>query len=216
MASDDMDDVFSALAHRLRARGGLTLCDREQGVPEKAGLIAPCKAGRETRHDLNPMSLQQAADRRIARTVADLASAAERDAAVINVSPAGPSHRFTPVIRAAPAAVRALVTDDARTPRWPHVNATARTPWRAGRAIAFFSGGQAMIAGPVPAPEPPHWPEPAAEAAATLTPVPDDFGGDTATARAPTGGGRAALSRLKTLAEAGTRVLMAPPARAAG
>lgn len=102
----DMDEVFKALADpvrrrlldRLHARGGQTLGELCQGldisrqavskhlaVLEAANLVAYRREGRERLHFLNPVPIQEVADRWIgkyqrgtARALADLKQALEQ------------------------------------------------------------------------------------------------------------------------------------------
>lgn len=258
-----MDDIFDALAHpirrgildRLRQRDGQTLSELERdqpvtrfgvmkhlGVLEGAHLIVTRKVGREKLHYLNPLPLQDVADRWIsrfaapfARTLSDLASVAEGRNDKMNN--AAPKHVWETYIRATPEAVWAILTDDEKTPLWQHFNMTSRTEWRKDGAITFFVGDTPMIVGKVLEIEPPRrfvhsfsaqwssdvavdpasrvtWSlEPVGEGACKLILTHDDFGGDTATSRAVGSGWPEALSRLKTLAETGEPFYIAAPGR---
>lgn len=260
-----MDDIFNALAHpvrrglldRLHARDGQTLSELERdqpltrfgvmkhlGVLEDAHLIVTRKVGREKLHYLNPLPIQDIADRWIARfaapfarTLSDLASAAETRE--MFMSAAAPKHVWELYIRATPDKVWAILTDDARTPLWQHFNMTSTTDWRVGGAITFFVGDRAMIVGTILELEPPYrlvhsfsaqwspevagdpasrvtWSiEPVGDAACKLVLTHDEFGGDTMTSRMVTGGWPEALSRLKTLVETGEPFHMPPPVAAA-
>lgn len=255
-----VNDVFGALAHpirralldRLRERDGQTLTELERdqpltrfgvmkhlGVLEDAGLIVTRKLGREKRHYLNPIPIQEIADRWVsrfaapfARSLLDLATAATRET---SMTASGPRHVWEMFIRATPQDVWAILTDDAKTPLWQHFNMTSRTDWVAGGAITFLVGDREMIVGRVLEIEPPRrfvhsfsarWsPEVAGdppsrvtwtlelvgEGACKLTLVHDDFGGDTQTSRMITGGWPEALSRLKTLVETGEAFLLPAP-----
>ncbi|MBR0555132.1 SRPBCC domain-containing protein [Ciceribacter sp. L1K23] len=259
-----MDDIFNALAHpirrdlldRLRERDGQTLGELERdqpvtrfgvmkhlGVLESAHLIVTRKVGREKLHYLNPLPIQEVADRWVsrfaapfARTLSDLATAAEtRDR---TMGAAAPKHVWEMYIRATPEAVWSILTDDEQTPLWQHFNMTSKTEWTEGGAITFLVGDRPMIVGKVVAIEPPRrfvhtfsaqwspdvavdpasrvtWTlEPVGDKACKLTLTHDDFGGETATSKAITGGWPEALSRLKTLAETGEPFHMPPPAMA--
>lgn len=259
-----MDDVFAALAHplrralldRLHAEDGQTLSELERsqpitrfgvmkhlGVLENAHLIVTRRIGREKRHYLNPLPIQEIADRWIARyaqpflrTMSDLKTAVEgKDAAM---APAAPQHVWELFIRATPLAVWTILTDDEKTPLWQHFNMSSVTDWAVGGAITYRVGDAAMIVGEVLAVEPPHrfvhsfraqWSpavaadpasrvtwllEPVGDAACKLTLIHDDFGGETETSKAVVGGWPEALSRLKTLAETGVPFLLPGPAAA--
>ncbi|WP_244421741.1 ArsR/SmtB family transcription factor [Azorhizobium caulinodans] len=254
--SEGMDAVFDALAHpirralldRLRETDGQTLTELERdqpltrfgvmkhlGVLERAHLIVTRKVGREKLHYLNPVPLQQVADRWIsryaapfARTLSDLSHAVDEGAKIMSAS--GPKHVYEHFLRAAPEAVWAILTDDAKTPLWQHFNMTSTTDWRVGGAITFFVEGRPMIVGeilelapptrlvhsfsarwsPDVAGDPPSrvtWELSAIPGGTKLTLTHDNFGGDTATSRAVTGGWPESLSRLKTLVETGTPFL---------
>ncbi|MBX3588991.1 MAG: SRPBCC domain-containing protein [Ramlibacter sp.] len=145
---------------------------------------------------------------------------------------AGPCHKWQLWIRAQPSAVWSILTDDAQTARWQHLNMPSRTDWRAGGDIRFFMGDRAVITGKLIELRPPRhlshtfsaqwspevaadpasrvaWElEPIGQDACRLTLTHSDFGGDTATARAVADGWPEALSRLKTLAETGQPFLL--------
>ncbi|NKN36222.1 helix-turn-helix domain-containing protein [Agrobacterium sp. a22-2] len=259
-----MDDIFHALAHpirrglldRLRERDGQTLSELERdqpvtrfgvmkhlGVLEDAHLVVTRKVGREKLHYLNPLPVQEIADRWIsrfsapfARTLSDLATAAEKRETVM--AAAAPKHVWEMFIRATPQEVWDILTDDEKTPLWQHFNMTSKTEWAAGGAITFFLGDRPMIVGKVLEIVPPskfvhtfsaQWSpdvavDPASRVTWTLEPIGDkackvtlthdDFGGDTATSKAVGGGWPEALSRLKTLAETGEPFYMPAPASA--
>ncbi len=255
-----MDAVFDALAHpirralldRLRQTDGQTLTElgrhqpltrfgvmKHLGVLERAHLIVTRKVGREKLHYLNPVPLQQVADRWIsryaapfARTLSDLSDAIEQGAKIMSTS--GPKYVYEHFLRAEPDAVWAILTDDRQTPLWQHFNMTSTTDWRVGGAITFFVEGREMIVGEIIELVPPtrlvhsfsaRWsPDVASDAPSRVTwelsPAPsgtkltlthDDFGGDTATSRAVTSGWPESLSRLKTLVETGTPFLFPLP-----
>nr|WP_183822712.1 SRPBCC domain-containing protein [Rhizobium cellulosilyticum] len=256
-----MDDIFNALAHplrrelldHLRERDGQTLNElgRSQSITrfgvmkhlnilEDANLIVTRKIGREKLHYLNPLPVQEIADRWISRfaapfaqTINDIKAVAEkRDATMAS---AIPKHVWEMFIRATPQDVWALLADDEKTPLWQHFNMTSRTEWVVGGAITFFVGDREMIVGKVLEIDPPHrfvhsfsaqWSpdvavdpasrvtwliEAVGENACKLTLTHDDFGGDTATSKAVGGGWPEALSRLKTLAETGEPFYIAAP-----
>lgn len=258
-----MDAVFDALAHpirrglldRLREKDGQTLSELERdqpvtrfgvmkhlGVLERAHLIVTRKVGREKLHHLNPVPLQQVADRWIsryaapfARTLSDLSASLETKGETM--PEAGPKHVYEHFLRARPEEVWAVLTDDARTPLWQHFNMTSATDWRVGGAITFFMGEQAVIVGeilelapperlvhsfsarwaPDVARDPPSrvtWALSAIAGGTRLVLTHDDFGGPTATSRAVTGGWPESLSRLKTLIETGSPFLIPAPAAA--
>lgn len=256
-----MGDIFQAMAHpirrdildRLRQRDGQTLTELEQrqpvtrfgvmkhlGVLEDAHLIVTRKVGREKLHYLNPLPIQEVADRWVsrfaapfARTLSDLATASEK---WNTMSAAAPKHVWEMFIRATPSEVWAILTDDAKTPLWQHFNMTSKTDWRIGGAITFFVGDRPMIVGAILELAPPlrlvhsfsaQWSpevsgdpasrvtwtlEAVGDNACKLTLTHDDFGGATATSRAVGGGWPEALSRLKTLVETGEPFRMPAPA----
>lgn len=260
-----MDDIFAALAHPirreildcLRERDGQTLSELERGQPitrfgvmkhlavlEGARLVVTRKAGREKLHFLNPLPIQDVADRWVsrfaapfARTLGDLAVIAEKRGPIM--SHAAPKHVWEMFIRATPDEVWSILTDDARTPLWQHFNMTSRTEWKPGGSITFFVGERPMIVGTVLELEPPRrlvhsftaqwspdvaadpasrvtWSlEPVGEGACKLTLTHDDFAGETATSKAIGGGWPEALSRLKTLAETGEPFYIPVPQMAA-
>lgn len=255
-----MDDIFNALAHpirrglldRLRERDGQTLTELERnqpltrfgvmkhlGVLEDAHLIVTRKVGREKLHYLNPLPIQEIADRWVsrftapfARTLSDLARAAQGKDTIMS---AAPKHIWELFIRATPQEVWSILTDDTK-PLWQHFNMTSRTEWVAGGTITFFVGDRPMIVGKVLELDPPfrfvhsfsaQWSpdvavdpasrvtwllEAVGDNACKLTLTHDDFGGETATSKAITGGWPEALSRLKTLAETGEPFYMPSPA----
>lgn len=213
-------------------------------VLEDAHLVVTRKIGREKLHFLNPAPIQQVADRWISRyaapflrTMSDLATTAEKRKQAMP-SP-GPKHVWEIFVRAEPEAIWAIITDDEKTPLWQHFNMTSRTDWRVGGKITFFVGENAMIVGelleldsprrlvhsfsarwsPDVAGDPPSrvtWEiVPISGGASKLVLTHDDFGGETATSRAVTGGWPEALSRLKTLAETGVAFILPAPASAA-
>ena len=259
-----VDDIFNALAHpirralldALREKDGRSLGDLEKGhditrfgvmkhlrVLEDAHLVVTRKVGREKLHFLNPVPIQQVADRWIARyaapfarTLSDLSRAFEGDRPMPTIAP---KHVWEMFVRATPAEVWAILTDDAKTPLWQHFNMTSTTEWRPGGAITFFVGDRPMIVGEIVELTPPHrlvhtfsarWaPDVAADlpsrvtwellpigdGATKLVLTHDDFAGDTATSRAIGGGWPEALSRLKTLAETGVPFFIPAPSPAA-
>lgn len=259
-----MDEIFNALAHplrrelldRLRERDGQTLSELERdqpvtrfgvmkhlGVLEDAHLVVTRKIGREKLHYLNPLPVQEIADRWMsrfsapfARTMSDLKTAVERKDATM--ASAAPKHVWEMFIRATPQDVWAILTDDEKTPLWQHFNMTSNTEWVAGGAIIFHVGERAMIVGKVLEIDPPRrfvhsfsaqWSpdvavdpasrvtwllEPVGDKACKVTLTHDDFGGETATSKAVGGGWPEALSRLKTLAETGEPFYMPAPVSA--
>lgn len=258
-----MEDVFDALAHpvrrdlldALRRHDGQTLGELEQKYPitrfavmkhlkilEKAHLVVSRKIGREKRHYLNPVPIQQVVDRWVSRyaapfvrTMVDLADVFEKDAVMSAVSP---KHVWEIFVKAPPSKIWEILTDDARTPLWQHFDMTSKTDWRPGGAITFFVGDRPMIVGEILELDPPHrlvhsfsarWaPEVAADLPSRvtwqLTPigteatklvlVHDEFGGETATSKAIVHGWPEALSRLKTLVETGEPFRLPPLASA--
>lgn len=260
-----MDAVFDALAHpvrrdlldRLRETDGQTLTALEQtqaltrfgvmkhlAILERAHLVTTRKVGREKFHFLNPVPLQQVADRWIsryaapfARTLEDLSRAVEGPKPV-PTSATAPRHVYEHLIRAQPEDLWAILTDDAKTPLWQHFNMSSSTDWRVGGAITFWVGEQAMIVGEILELVPPtrlvhsfsaRWSadvagDPPSRVTWTLDAVPggtrlvlvhDDFGGETLTSRMVTGGWPESLSRLKTLVETGIPFLVPAPMPAA-
>lgn len=206
---------------------------------EAAGLVATRKVGREKFHYLNPLPIRLVADRWIShyaaplvRAMADLRSAAEERTHPMTP----PRHVYEMYVRAPAEAVWAILTDDAQTPLWQHFDMASRAEWRVGGAISYLVGETTMIVGTIVAFEPPHrlvhtfsaqWsPEVAGDppsrvtweivaidaGVSKVTVTHDDFGGDTATARAVVHGWPESLSRLKTLAETGTPLRMPAPA----
>ncbi len=253
-----MDNLFSALANpirrnlldRLREEDGQTQTQLEQFQPvtrfglmkhlavlEQAGLITTRKVGREKRHYLNPIPIQEMADRWVsrfaapfARTINDLTKAVtEKETAM---SATRPSHVWETYIRATPAEVWAILTDDEKTPLWKQFNMTSVTDWRVGGAITFFVNDHAVIVGEILAIEKPHrfvhtfqaqwspdvahdqvsrvtWQlEPAGDAVCRLVLTHDNFGGDSNTSKSVVGGWQKDLARLKTLAESGIPLLI--------
>lgn len=250
-----MADVFDALAssHRrqlldaLRERDGQTLGELETclplsrfavmkhlGVLEDAGLVVTRKVGREKFHYLNPVPIQDVSDRWIsryaspfARGLADLKSGFQQGVLKMDAVKIVPKHVYELFIDAAPEAVWAVLTDDAKTPLWQHFNMTSRTEWRVGGKIEFLVGDRAMIVGELIELTPPkrlshsfsaRWSEdvagdppsrvtwelePVGNGATKLSLVHDDFGGDTTTSRMVAVGWVEAISRLKTLVETG-------------
>ncbi len=215
-------------------------------VLEEAGLVVTRKAGREKLHYLNPVPLQQVSDRWISRyaapfvrTMVDLKDQLEGKTPAMSAVSA-PRHVYELLIGASAQAVWDIITDDSKTPLYQHFDMTSRTDWRVGGAITFFFGETPMIVGEILAFEPPQrltmsfsarWaPDVAADAPSRVTweitaldnalcklvLVHDGFAGDTATAKAVTGGWPETLSRLKTLAETGRPLRVPPPQRAAG
>lgn len=259
-----MDEIFNALAHplrrnlldRLRERDGQTLGELERGQPvtrfgvmkhlnvlEDAHLIVTRKIGREKLHYLNPLPVQDIADRWIsrfvapfARTMSDLKAAAERKG--VTMTTVEPKHIWEMFIRATPQDVWSILTDDAKTPLWQHFNMTSQTEWFVGGAITFFVGDRPMIVGKILEMDPPRrlahsfsaqWSpdvavdpasrvtwliEAVGEEACKVTLTHDAFGGDTATSKAVGGGWPEALSRLKTLVETGKPFYIPAPASA--
>lgn len=212
-------------------------------VLEEAGLVATRKVGREKFHYLNPTPIQRLSDRWIsryaapfARTMSDVQSHFEREALAMT-GPA-PVHVYELYIRASAEAVWQLLTDDEKTPLWQHFNMTSRTDWRVGGNIEFLVDGRQMIVGTLVELVPPtrlvhtfsaRWsPDVAADApsrvtweirplgegACKLVLTHDDFGGETATSRAVTGGWPESLSRLKTLVETGQPFVVPAPTAA--
>ncbi|WP_407051667.1 ArsR/SmtB family transcription factor [Methyloraptor flagellatus] len=258
-----MDDIFEALAHpirralldALREKDGQRLADLERGhgitrfgvmkhlrILEAAHLVVTRKVGREKLHYLNPVPIQQAADRWIsryaapfARTLNDLSRVVEGDRSMADKAP---KHVWELFVRATPAAIWAILTDDAKTPLWQHFNMTSQTDWRPGGAITFFAGDRPMIVGAIVALEPPHrlvhsfsaqWsPDVASDlpsrvtwelvaigdSATKIVLTHDDFAGETATSKAVGGGWPEALSRLKTLVETGEPFIIPAPSAA--
>jgi uncharacterized protein YndB with AHSA1/START domain len=150
-----------------------------------------------------------------------------------------PTHVYELYIRATPDTIWSILTDESQTAHWQHFNMDSQIDLRPGGRIAYLVGGQPMIVGEVEEVEPgarlvhsfsAQWsPDVAAdkpsrvtwaiaplnETASKLTLTHGDFGGDTATAQAVTGGWPEAVSRLKTLAETGMPfVIEAPKASA--
>ena len=258
------NEIFKALADPsrrmlldlLHASDGRTLSDlcvplemsrfgvmKHLNILEEAGLITTRKAGREKLHYLNPLPVQEIADRWMsrfsapfARTMSDLKTAVERKDATM--ASAAPKHVWEMFIRATPQDVWAILTDDEKTPLWQHFNMTSKTEWVAGGAIIFHVGERAMIVGKVLEIDPPRrfvhsfsaqWSpdvavdpasrvtwllEPVGDKACKVTLTHDDFGGETATSKAVGGGWPEALSRLKTLAETGEPFYMPAPVSA--
>lgn len=256
-----MDDVFDALANPirrtlldlLRERDGRTLSDLASHLPvtrfavmkhlkvlEDAHLVASRKVGREKLHYLNPLPVQEIADRWISRFATPFARAMSDIKALIETqgSPTmtSPRHVFELFIRGSAEAVWDVLTDDSKTPLWQHFNMTSRTEWRVGGSITFFVGERPMIVGEILAMERPtrlshsfsaQWsPDvagdepsrvtweitPIREDACKLTLIHDDFGGDTATSKAVAIGWTESISRLKTLIETGESFPMPIPA----
>jgi len=258
------DDLFNALAHplrralldRLREKDGQTLSELESGqtvtrfavmkhlkLLEAAHLVLTRKVGREKFHYLNPVPIQEVSDRWIGlyaapfmRTLSHINRTLEQRILPMTA----PKHVWELYIRATPAAVWAILTDDTQTPLWQHFNMESQTDWREGGDIRFTINGQPMIVGKVLEIVPEQrfvhsfsaqWNEevrvdlpsrvtwelsPLGEAATKLTLTHDDFGAETATSRSVTGGWPEALSRLKTLAETGEAFLVPMPDYAAG
>ncbi|MQT12201.1 ArsR/SmtB family transcription factor [Segnochrobactrum spirostomi] len=177
-----------------------------------------------------------------ARTMSDLKAALERptpmsEAKSETLAETAPRHVYELFIRASAEAVWSILTDDAQTPLWQHFNMTSRTTWAVGGAIEFSAGDRPMIVGEIMELTPPRrlvhtfaarwspevaddkpsrvtWEiEPVGDGVCKLTLTHDDFGGATATSRAVRGGWPESLSRLKTLAETGTPLLMPAPAQ---
>ena len=258
-----MDDIFNALANpirrnlldRLHEQDGQTQTQLEQGQPVTrfgvmkhlrvlmdAHLITTRKIGREKHHYLNPVPIQELADRWISRfaapftrTMSDLVNTFERKD--ISMSDAGPTHVWEAYVRATPSEVWAIITDDAKSPLWKHFNMTSKTEWVVGGTITFLLGARPVIVGEVLEIDPPNrfvhsfsarwspdvsadkpsrvtWQiEPIGDAACKIVLTHDDFGGNTTTSEAVGAGWPEELSRLKTLAETGAPLILPMPAR---
>lgn len=179
-----MDKVFDALAHptrralldRLRAADGATTSMLEAGqdasrfavmkhlkVLEDAGLVTSLKVGRERHHYLNPIPIQELADRWIARFTAPLVqhltllkAIAETPTMTTTPTPPAPVHVWEMFVRATPQAFWDVLTDDARTPLWQHFDMAHRTEWRVGGRITFLLGDTEMIVGELQELDPPR------------------------------------------------------------
>jgi len=201
-------------------------------VLEDAHLITTRKVGRQKLHYLNPAPIQQIGDRWISRYASPFVRAmsdlkTQLEGRELPMSQPAPKHVYELFIRAPAEAVWEVIANDEKTPLYQHFDMTSRTEWEPGGRIEFLMGDRVMIVGEVLALEPPRrlvtsfsaqWsPEVAADkpsrvtweitpidgATCKLTLVHDDFEGESATAKAVTGGWPEALSRLKTLVETG-------------
>jgi uncharacterized protein YndB with AHSA1/START domain/DNA-binding transcriptional ArsR family regulator len=247
-----MDAVFRALSdpHRrrvldlLRQRDGQTLSDLESGFPEftrfglmkhlkvleDASLIATRKAGRFKYHYLNPVPLQDIADRWIsafaapwARGLSQLKWNFEEGNATMASKP---QHVFTTIIRTVPEALwDALINPEKTQLYFP--GRPVRTGARAGTPYDRLApDGTAVIKGEVLEAVPLKrlvitfaalWDASVQNDAPSrvtyeieqhgeccrLTVVHDEFEGETQTYRMVGGGWPATLSGLKTLLETG-------------
>ncbi len=166
-----MEGVFRALADpsrrllldRLFAEDGQTLAQlqahlpemsrfgvmKHLGVLEGAGLVTTRKVGREKFHYLNPVPIQQVADRWIskyaqpfARALVDLKSNMENDMEK-------PVHVYTVYIRATRERVWEAITDGTITRQYFHETAfTAEL--RVGASMEFrYPDGQAAVVGQI-------------------------------------------------------------------
>ncbi len=179
-----MDKVFEALSHptrralldHLRAADGATTGALEAGqgssrfavmkhlkILEDAGLVTSRKVGRERRHYLNPVPIQEIADRWIARFSAPLLqhltllkAIAETPTMTATPTSPAPVHVWEMFVRATPEAFWAVLTDDARTPLWQHFDMSHRTEWRVGGRIALLLGDKEMIVGELLELDPPR------------------------------------------------------------
>lgn len=246
-----MDEVFRALSdpHRrrvldlLREKDGQTLSELEAAFPvftrfglmkhlktlEDASLIATRKAGRFKYHYLNPVPLQEIADRWISafaepwtRGMSQLRWELEKGAAMY----AKPKHVYTTIIRTTPEALWDALTNPAVTPLY-FFGMKVQSGGKARGAFNYATPeGEIGLKGEILEIDPPRRlvttfravrnPETANDAPSRvtyeieqqdglckLTLVHDDFDGESATYKSVAGGWPGILSGLKTLLETG-------------
>jgi uncharacterized protein YndB with AHSA1/START domain/DNA-binding transcriptional ArsR family regulator len=248
-----MDDVFRALSDPqrrhvldlLRDKDGQTLTQLEAAFPsltrfgvmkhlkvlEDASLIATRKAGRFKYHYLNPVPLQEIADRWIssfaapwARGLSQLKHQLEKESAMT----AKPKHVYTTLIRTTAEALWNALTDPKMTPLYYYGFAVDHGGSPGSRFDYIAPGGEGVagIKGEIVEMTPPKrlvttfqgfW-DPAMQADAPsrvtyeieqlgavckLTVIHDEFAGETATYHGVGGGWPGILSGLKTLLETG-------------
>ncbi len=245
-----METIFRALAdaHRrrildlLRERDGQTLSDLEAAFPElsrfgvmkhlkvleDALLVTAHKSGRFKHHYLNPVPIQELADRWIsrfaaphARGLADLKRELERNAPMTS-----PKQVYKTIIRTTPEALWQPLTDPDLTRKY-YYHAAVESELKPGGAFNYRTpDDQPMISGEVIEADPPrrlvttfagHWhPDMAGDPpsrvtyeirqvgnAVELTLIHDDFPAENATYAMTAGGWPGILSGLKTLLETG-------------
>lgn len=245
-----MDDIFRALAdpHRrlildlLRIKDGQTLSDLEQAFPdmtrfgvmkhlsvlEDCFLIATRKEGRFKYHYLNPVPIQEIADRWISsfaapwsRSLTDLKRQLERNN-IVNK----PQHVYVTVIKTTPEKLWDALTKADQTPLY-YYGASIKTDLKAGSDFNYMTpDGHVMVGGKVIEAQKPKklvtsftghfdpsmqgdkpsrvtWEIEQQGECCRLTLIHDDFAGDTATYHVVGGGWPGILSGLKTYLETG-------------
>jgi uncharacterized protein YndB with AHSA1/START domain/DNA-binding transcriptional ArsR family regulator len=246
-----MDDVFKALSdsHRrtildlLREKDGRNLSDLEEHFPEMtrfgvmkhlkilecALLIVTKKDGRFKYHYLNPMPIQDIADRWISsfakpwtQTISNLKNQLERT----NAMTTKPKHVYVSIIKTTPQKLWQALTDGKITPAY-YYGSTFEGEVKAGSEYRYVApdGGQ-ILSGKIIEVNAPHklvatfkgeWMPGMENDAPTrvtyeiqqqgdccrLTLTHDEFEGETATYQNTGGGWPGILSGLKTLLETG-------------
>ena len=176
---DEMDPVFKALAdpHRrhlldqLQERDGQTLAELQSYLPlsrfgcmkhlrvlEDAGLVTSRKVGREKFHYLNPVPIQRAYDRWVAkyarpwtRTLSGLKWSLEEPS-----MSAKPTHVYQIYIQASPDRVWQALTDPELTPHY-YFGTKIESDFKPGSPYVYRApDGNPMLDGTIVESDPPH------------------------------------------------------------
>ncbi len=250
-----MEQVFKALADvnrrqlldRLFERDGQTLGELQACLPqmtrfgvmkhldvlEDAGLISTAKAGREKFHYLNPVPIQQIADRWISKFAQPFVSALTELKYTLEFEAMDkPKHVYDVYIRATPERCWEAITSGEMTKRWFH-GTTLTGELKPGAKIQLLNeDGSSAVDGEVLECTPPsrfvhtwvaNWGpdfanDPPSRVSWEITPMGtttlvrlthDGFDGETATYQSISQGWAPILSSLKSLLETGEPLVLA-------
>ncbi len=202
------------------------------GVLEEAGLITTRKVGREKFHYLNPVPVQQIADRWISKYAAPFAGALTALKRSLEDPMSKPIHVYEVFIRTTPEKLWQAITDGEMTKHYFY-GSSVKSTWKAGGPITYHNqDGKLLVEGKVIVAEPNKrlqqtWfaaydPEAAGDRPSRvtweieklgetckLTVTHDDFDSETKTFQSVARGWNPVLSGLKTLLETGKPLVIA-------